>query len=79
MPDYPLEIDYPFSETQKPFKVIVSSLFSASEKRVMDNNAHELSIVKWPGTDLPMFNVTLVTDKGNHKMKNKESATFRLA
>jgi hypothetical protein len=79
MPEYPLEIDYPVSETQKHFKVIVSSLFIASHKRVMDTNSHELSIVKWPGTDVPMFNVTLVTDKGNHKMKNKESATFKIA
>jgi hypothetical protein len=59
--------------------VIISSLFFASEKRNSDLLSHELSTIKWPGSKTPMFNVTLVTDRGNEKMKKKESDTFKLA
>ena len=37
MPDTPLEIDYPLEEQDsKTYKIMVSSLFTSSEKKTME-------------------------------------------
>ena len=48
VPSSPVEFDYPMEEQKQPYKIMVSSLFFASEKRVMDKLALELSTIKWP-------------------------------
>ena len=44
MPNEPIEIDYPVHEQHsKTYKIMVSSLFTASEKKVMESLAIDLS------------------------------------
>ena len=48
MPKSPLEIDYPLHEQNtETYKIMVSSLFAASEKKVMEGLAVDFSKTRW--------------------------------
>ena len=71
----PIEI----TETElRTFNVLVSSLEAGSAKKVIDETAFDLSKTNYFGSEIPMFNVTLLTDRNNTKMKEKECATFHV-
>jgi len=42
----------------------------------MDETAIDLSKTKWAGKDTPMFNVTVLTNKGNKKIEKHVSETL---
>lgn len=77
MPDRPLQ-DFVSSEQQKTtYNVLVQSMLAGSGKKLMDSLAYDLSQTKWGDTDIPMFNVTVLTERESN-MQKKVSSTLHL-
>lgn len=74
-PEHPLQAR---EKEEITFNVLVPSLFALSEKKVAEETAVSLSKLRWPESGKPMFNVTLLTNPNNHKLKARESDTLHL-
>ena len=65
-------------QNEVTYKIMVSSLFAASEKKIMEGLAHDLSKTRWKDSGRPMFEVVVLTDKNNEKLKSKLSDTLKM-
>ena len=68
---------YEISEQEKTYNILVISLKYASSMLKLNGIAEDLSLIKWPDTGKPMFNVTLFTETDS-KMKSRLSDTFHI-